>query len=106
MVKFEKLTVKKVVADSTRRLYVTYLNKIAVAGYESIQDLVKHAKEVLAFVKTLPPQYHKSAMNAIFYALSDLETDKKPKIYYNYFQDLKQKDAKYLAHQKELTEND
>jgi hypothetical protein len=106
MVKFEKLTVKKAIADTTRRLYTTYLNKIAVAGYETIPDLVKHAKEVLTFVKTLPAQYHKSAMNAIFYALSDLENDKKPKIYYNYFQELKQKDSKYLAHQKAEAEKE
>lgn len=96
--RFEPLTVKKVVADVTKKIYTTYLNKTAEGGYPTVDSLIAHPTEVLALVKATPPERQKTFMNAIFYAVSDHPNEHK-KEYYNFFQTLKKKDPKYQAYQ-------
>ena len=95
---FENPGVKKVVADTTRRFYMTCLNKIATQGYPNIKALLDNQAEVVTYVKSQPGDRQKGFMNAIFYALSDHPNEHK-KVYYNYFQELKKRDPRYVAYQ-------
>jgi len=101
--KFEPLTVKKVVADVTKRFYTTSLNKIASGGFSTIKQLLDNQEKVLEIVKDQPADRQKGMMNAIFYALSDHPNEHK-KTYYNYFQILKKKDPKYVEYMKKESE--
>ena len=101
--KFETLTVKKVVADVTKRFYVTNLNKIASAGFSTVKGLLDNQADVLKIVKDQPADRQKGMMNAIFYAVSDHPNTQKV-TYYNYFQVLKGKDPKYVEHKKKEEE--
>ena len=81
-------------ADSTLKLYKSYLNKIAAAGFDTPASLIKNKKKVLTFIKSLDKKYHKTAMTSIFYALSGHPNDKRTKgMYYDYYQVLKKDDA-------------
>jgi len=102
-IRFEPLTVKKVVADVTKKFYVTNLNKIADAGFPTTKGLLENQEDVLKVVKDQPAERQKGMMNAIFYALSDHPNTHKV-TYYNYFQVLKGKDPKYVEHQKKEEE--
>lgn len=94
-----------ILADSSKKLYKSYLNKLAVAGYDTIKSLSspKSQTEVLKLVKSLKPRYHKSALTAIFYALSESENKCKKK-YYDYFQELKLGDEKLQTYKASLEE--
>jgi len=108
----EKLYKEKTGKDTghtvgTLKQYKTYLNKLATAGFDDTNKLIKNQKKVLDVVKALDAKYHKSAMNAIFYALSDKPNDKKTKgHYYNYFQELKSGDKTLNDYKASLLEKD
>jgi len=102
-IKFETLTVKKVVADVSKRFYTTSLNKIASGGFSTIKELLDNQEKVLEIVKSQPADRQKGMMNAIFYAVSDHPNEHK-KTYYNYFQILKKRDPKYVEHMKKEQE--
>lgn len=99
----EHLAKSSIISDSTKKLYKSYLNKLAKQGFDTVKSLtpVKNQKEVIKFVKTLKPAYHKTTLTSIFYALS--ETDNKhKKHYYDYYQVLKLGDEKLQAYKSKL----
>ena len=82
-------------SPSTLKLYKSYLNKIAKAGYTTPALLIKEKKKVLEFVKSLSAGYQKTAMTSIFYALSGYANNRRNKgLYYDFFQVLKGNDPK------------
>jgi hypothetical protein len=90
-------------SPSTLKLYKSYLNKLAKAGFSTPAILIKDKKNVLEFVKGLSPSYHKTAMTSIFYALSGYENNKRNKgLYYDFFQTLKLKDSKLQEYKSNL----
>jgi len=72
-------------SPSTLKLYKSYLNKLAKAGFSSPKILIKEKKKVLEFVKTLSASYQKTAMTSIFYALSGYNNNRRNKGYYKDF---------------------
>ena len=80
---------------ATLKLYTSYLNKLAKAGYSTPALLIKEKKKVLEFVKGLSAGYQKTAMTSIFYALSGHANNRRNKgLYYDFFQVLKGNDPK------------
>lgn len=103
-------TTVKELAESTHRVYVLRLNRLAVAGFETVDDLLKDPKGVLkAIDEYVGPedtdasrQSRRYFLSAIFYVLpADYLAKKNP--YYKAFQKAKQsygkkltKDGKYV----------
>jgi hypothetical protein len=102
---FDSSSVKKVVADSTRKLYKTYLNKLATQGFETPAELLANQKDILEYIKTTPPAYYKSFMNAIFFAISEYPNTEK-KIFYDFFQELKKADPRLQEYKKKKAEEE
>tara|TARA_R110000868_G_scaffold38213_1_gene133980 strand:- start:1233 stop:1610 length:378 start_codon:yes stop_codon:yes gene_type:complete len=92
-------------SPSTLKLYKSYLNKIAKAGYTTPALLIKEKKKVLEFVKSLNETYQKTAMTSIFYALSGHANNKRNKgLYKDYYNKLGESNPRYqeyLAKKKE-----
>lgn len=88
-------------APSTLKLYKSFLNKIATAGYNTPALLMKNKKKVLAVVKDIDKKYHKTAMTSIFYALSAEPNSRTTKgLYYDYYQVLKKDDVNLQDYKK------
>lgn len=98
-------------SPSTLKLYKSYLNKLAKAGYSTPALLIKEKKKVLEFVKSLNAAYQKTAMTSIFYALSGHTNNRRNKgLYKDYYNELGKNDPKYQAYltskEKESSDND
>ena len=102
---FDITTIKKTVADSTKKLYKSYLNKLATQGYETPASLLENQEDVLEYIKTTPATYYKSFMNAIFFAISDYPNTEK-KIFYDFFQELKKADPRLQAYKEKKKEEE
>jgi hypothetical protein len=88
---FESFTVKKEITKNTLSSYKSRLNRLATAGYSTVDSLVNNQDDIIQIVKDSggdsDPERHKKRifMSAIFYALSDLDNSHKKK-YHAYFQ--------------------
>ena len=73
------------IAKNSVKTYVTFLNRLADSGIDTIKMLIEEHKFVLWLIDTLKRQY----LSAIFYALEkSTDADRKP--YYEAFQKVKQ----------------
>lgn len=83
MVKFETVhPTGKSLSDGTKKIYQSYLNKLAAKGWTTPADLIKHQKEVVEFAESLEKKQAKTLMfAALFWQLHDHPLKDKLKIY-------------------------
>ena len=94
VVKFQVPEIQsKTIADSTKKLYITQLNKLAKQEWNTPEKLLENQAEIVKFIEELHPgkdsdelrQKKRVMMSAVFYVLAD--TDHKHKdTFYQYFQ--------------------
>jgi hypothetical protein len=82
---------------STKKLYKTYLNKLAKLGYDTPASLLDNQEDILEYIKTTPAPYYKSFMKAIFFGVSEYPNEEK-KEFYDFFQELKKDDPVLQAY--------
>ena len=88
----------KELSENTKKVYKTRLNKLAVAGFETKNDLIKKQKDVINLIKERTGgkddndenrMERRMFLSAIFWVLNE-EPLKNKKKYYDFFQVSKQ----------------
>lgn len=104
MVKFEIGPSTKSLSDGTKKVYTSYLNKIAAKGYTTVDDLVKHQKEVVKFIDSHEKKQVKTLMYAaVFWMLHEKPLAQKL-AYYNGSQMLKDEQYRKMIPENEMVE--
>ena len=89
MNKFQLENPKKVVSASTAKQYMSKLNNLAKAGYNTPDQLLEHPEEVIKSINDMTTARQQLCIyySAIFYAIGEQDFTARPKtkLYYDAF---------------------